>query len=355
MTKHLFGLIVTPYGPAANNRGENEGNITTLQKLLWKGDIHTTVSAEAIRWALRYYWEKTGNAVNRQWDEERYDHNWQDQTWAPWTSKEEEVRRQPTFIDDDVMGFMLAEAASTDGSDLVDELKKDRKALEEEFKKFSKDEQKSDQGKALKQRIKELNDKVKVMSEGTCDKRRGALEVTRAISLSPFAGDITFNAKSGTKTNTSLYGAEVHATRYQYGIALTPELLREQSRVLKVLNAIISLKDVGGNHSRFLFDFSPDSVVFRWTDDFAPRMLYGFNMNAEGEVSFPALVQKIKDGDIDAKELFIGGSIVHSLDEETMKALAGATISNGGGSGVKAAAEAVKKEIRKDLGLTEGA
>jgi len=355
MSKHLFGLIVTPYGPAANNRGENEGNITTLQKLLWKGDIHTTVSAEAIRWALRYYWEKTGNAVNRQWDEERYDHNWRDQTWAPWTSKDEEVRQQPTFIDDDVMGFMLAEAASADGSDLVDELKKERKALDEEFKKFSKDDQKSDQGRVLKQRIKELNDKVKVMSEGTCDKRRGALEVTRAISLSPFAGDITFNAKSGEKTNTSLYGTEVHATRYQYGIALTPELLRERSRVLNVLNAIISLKDVGGNHSRFLFDFSPDSVAFRWTDDFAPRMLYGFDMNAEGEVSFPALVQKVKDGDIDAKELFIGGSIVHSLDEETKKALAGATISNGGASGVKAAAEAVKKEIRKDLGLTEGA
>jgi len=56
MSKHLFGLIATPYGAAANNRGENEGNITTLQKLLWKGDVNTTVSAEAIRWALRYYW-----------------------------------------------------------------------------------------------------------------------------------------------------------------------------------------------------------------------------------------------------------------------------------------------------------
>ena len=60
MSKHLFGLIATQYGAAANNRGENEGNITTLQKLLWKGDVHTTVSAEAIRWALRYYWERGG-------------------------------------------------------------------------------------------------------------------------------------------------------------------------------------------------------------------------------------------------------------------------------------------------------
>ena len=52
MSKHLFGLVVTPYGTAANNRGENEGNITTLQKILWKNEVHTTVSAEAIRWAF---------------------------------------------------------------------------------------------------------------------------------------------------------------------------------------------------------------------------------------------------------------------------------------------------------------
>jgi len=292
--------------------------------------------------------------VNRQWDEERYDHNWRDQTWAPWTSKDEDVRKQATFIDDDVMGFMLAEAASTDGSDLLDELKKEKKGLDDEFKKLSKDDQKSDQGKALKQRIKDLNDKVKVMSEGTCDKRRGALEVTRAISLSPFAGDITFNAKSGEKTNTSLYGTEGHARRYQYGVALTPELLREGSRVFNVVDAIMSLRDVGGNHGRFLFDFSPDSVVFRWTDDFAPRMLYGFEMDAKGNVSFPALIEKIKDGDIDAKELFIGGSIVHSLDEETKKQLSGATISNGGKAGVNAAAEALKKQIKADMNL-EGA
>lgn len=57
MSLHIFGAIVTGHGCAANNRGETEGNITTLQKLLWKGQVHTTVSAEAIRWALRYYWQ----------------------------------------------------------------------------------------------------------------------------------------------------------------------------------------------------------------------------------------------------------------------------------------------------------
>jgi len=181
--------------------------------------------------------------------------------------------------------------------------------------------------------------------------RRGALEVTRAISLSPFEGDITFNAKSGEKTTTSLYGTEVHATRYQYGIALTPESLRNRSRIIKVVDAVIGLGEVGGNHSRFLFDFSPDSVVFRWTDDFAPRILYGFEMDAKGNVSFPALIQKIKDGDVNAKELFIGGAIVHLLDEETRNQLKDATISNGDKAGVKGAAEALKKQIKADLKL----
>ena len=222
MSKHLFGLIATQYGLAANNRGENEGNITTLQKLLWKGDVHTTVSAEAIRWALRAIIGKKRetpstvngmrkytimNGVTRAGDRGQADEN---------------VRGQPTFIDDDVMGFMLAEAANTEGSDVLDELKKEKKAIDDEFKPLSADEKKSDRGKSLRGHSKEIGDRIKVMSEGTCDKRRGALEVTRALSLSAFAGDITFNAKSGKKSNTSLYGTEVHATRYQYGIAALP-------------------------------------------------------------------------------------------------------------------------------------
>ncbi|MEH2062305.1 MAG: hypothetical protein V7K50_08500 [Nostoc sp.] len=52
---HLFGNILTSYGTAANNRGENEGNITPLQKLIWKGEVHTTISSEAIRWALQRF------------------------------------------------------------------------------------------------------------------------------------------------------------------------------------------------------------------------------------------------------------------------------------------------------------
>ncbi|MEH2404854.1 hypothetical protein [Nostoc sp.] len=106
---HLFGNILTSYGTAANNRGENEGNITSLQKLLWQGEVHTTVSSEAIRWALRYYWQNVGYPVNRRWDENAQpvaDHVWQDPNF-------DDIR----FIDDDILGFMQAEAAKVEASD----------------------------------------------------------------------------------------------------------------------------------------------------------------------------------------------------------------------------------------------
>jgi CRISPR-associated protein Cst2 len=314
MSKHLFGLIVTPHGTAANNRGETEGNITTLQKILWNGDVYTTVSAEAIRWAIRYTWQRSGMKVNRVWDEDENDHQWQDEDWLPWTDPTGKGKGKETYIDDDVLGFMLAEAGKTEGNEEENVVRK---------------------GPKKRTRVK-----------GTCDKRRGVLEVTRALSLTPFAGDITFNAKSGEKTSTSLYGTEVHATRYQYGFALTPESLREKSRALDVVDAVVALAEVAGNQSRFLYDFSPDSVIFRWTEDFAPRFLYGFTLDSERLTLREEVRHRISAGDIIANELIVGGTLAATPDGSALKSQ-GASVFNG----VKAAAEEVKKRVRSDLGF----
>lgn len=311
MSKHLFGLIVTPHGTAANNRGENEGNITTLQKILWNGEVHTTVSAEAIRWAIRYYWQRSGKKVNRVWHEETNDHKWQDEDWLPWTDPQGKGKGKETYIDDDVLGFMLAEAGKAEGNE-----------------------------------AEEGDGKKKRPVKGTCDKRRGALELTRALSLTPFTGDITFNAKSGEKTSTSLYGTEVHATRYQYGFALTPESLREKSHVLDVVDAVVDLAEVAGNQSRFLYDFSPDGVIFRLTDDFAPRFLYGFRLDSTGQLTLPEIMQRVNAGDITATELVVGGPIADLSDGKKLKEK-GAFVH----AGVKAAAEEAKRRIRESLKL----
>ena len=376
MSKHLFGLIVTPYGTAANNRGENEGNITTLQKILWKNEVHTTVSAEAIRWAYRYYWQKKdGDSVNRFWNQDTLDHEWRDQKWKGWSP---EAQDGIIYTDDDILGFMEALSASqeTDTAyaipmtqkDLTDEVDsaveegdpskeaKARKKLEDFEKNLEKLKTKWAELQATDSKDKAKSDSIaKEISKirksmglkGVTLNRKGALEVTRAISLLPFVGDITFNAKSGTKSNTSLYGTEVHATRYQYGIALTPESLREKARVLDVIDAVVNLAEVAGNQSRFLYDFAPDSVIFRWTDDFAPRFLYGFEMDSEANLSFADVLEKVRSGDIPANELFIGGKIINTLSDSEKELLNGASLHEG----VKAAANAVKEKIKTDLGV----
>jgi CRISPR-associated protein Cst2 len=302
MSLHIFANFVTPFGTAANNRAETEGNMTTLQKLLWMGDTHSTVSAEAIRFALRRR-IGGGEATNRTWDEDARNNAWKDWTFKGW-----ETDKGKTFIDDDLLGFMTAEAA--------------------------KEEAEGGTGK------------------GSANVRRAVLEVSRAVSLTPWPGDVTFNAASPGATpsaqkkgsNPVPYGTEVHATRYQYGIALTPERLRDKSRAAVALTALCQLGTVAGNHGRFLFDFSPESVVFRVTDDPAPRFLYCFATTDDGKtVDAPQLLDRVKEGDIDAKELVLGGSIAKTATGQKLQAL-GAFIGADGQSGVKGAmAEAVRQ------------
>ena len=185
MSLHVFANFVTPFGTAANNRAETEGNITTLQKLLWCGETHSTVSAEAIRFALR---RRLGasEATNREWDEGERANGWKDPDFKGW--KKESGN---TYIDDDLLGYMTAEAAKEEGA------------------------------------------------SGSANVRRAVLEVTRAVSLMPWPGDVTFNAASPGATpsaqkkgsNPVPYGTELHATRYQWrALPRSPEISRAQQR-----------------------------------------------------------------------------------------------------------------------------
>ncbi|HLN27214.1 MAG TPA: type I-B CRISPR-associated protein Cas7/Cst2/DevR [Gemmataceae bacterium] len=308
MSLHVFANFVTPFGTAANNRAENEGNITTLQKLLWMGETHSTVSAEAIRFALRRRLMGI-EPTNRRWDEDNRSNDWKDRKFEGWATEKGE-----TYVDDDLLGYMTAEAAKEEGE------------------------------------------------TGSANVRRAVLEVTRAVSITPWPGDVTFNAASPGATpsaskgenrskNPVPYGTEVHATRYQYGIALTPERLRDKSRAAKAIEALCQLGTVAGNHGRFLFDFSPDSVVFRITDDPAPRFLYCFETADDGKtVEALQLRERVEDGDISPKELVLGGTIAKSETAKKLQAL-GAFIGTNGQAGVKGAmAEAVRR-INSKLGI----
>lgn len=265
MTQHLFGTVLTHQSVASNNRGEVEaGNLSTLQKILRDGELYSTVSSEAIRYAIRESWlaEPINRKVN-QGNADGSDSTWQDKEFAD--------ENATKYLDDDVLGYMNANARKN---------------------------------------------------------RRGRLEIGRAISVTPWLGTISAHyASPGSNPNDKPdpktkrfeprpYAVEVHHTRYQYTFALTPEslLADKRSRTEKTLLAIQNLRRAAGNHSRFLFDFAPEAIVLRWTPDPAPRIMFCFEQSEDGRLSLEKLVARTKGGDIDPKDDYIAVGTAEKID-----------------------------------------
>ncbi|MFN4278932.1 type I-B CRISPR-associated protein Cas7/Cst2/DevR [Thermosynechococcus sp.] len=286
MTTHLFATIVTATLIAANNRGEGDGStLSTLQKITRGNDQYTTVSAEAIRWALREYFQ---NHYEQQTN----------RTFNPETDKysfKKENFNAEEYIDDDLFGYMDAKK----GKD----------------------------------------------NENATTKRRGALEVSRAISLDPYWGDIAFGSKGGEKGKTSIHMTEMHYTAYQYTIALTPNSLKQPARALLALDAIAAVQHVGGNHARFLYDFSPESIVIRMTDDPSPWIMDVFERVGES-VGCPRLVRLVQVGDVKADELIVGGEIADTSYGGQLEDLKVQVY-----RGVKETINEAKKRLKEKLGI----
>lgn len=263
MTQHLFATVVTGTAVAANNRGEGDGStLSTLQKITFGNEQFTTVSAEAIRWGLREYLQNLDPLqVNRTFDAEVKggSYEYKDETFSA-----------DKYIDDDLFGFMNAKKGSKD--------------------------------------------------EDATVKRRGAVEVTRAISLDPFLGDVSFGSRGGQKDRTSIYGNEMHLTAYQYSLALTPASLKQPARAALLLDAMAAVRHVGGNHARFLYDFTPESIVLRVTADPAPWILNCFERQGQA-IDCSRLVALATAGDVDAKEIILGGAIAATPSADQLKKL----------------------------------
>lgn len=313
---YLFGTLLTHYGSASLNHGQRKGNISPLQKCQWHDKLHSTVNADAIRWALRYYWQLMGYPVNRIWDADIFDNHFTDENFDP-------VR----FIDDDVLGFMKAEAAKEEvieGENPISSVIDDNPVIEK---------------KRLKQiKGKKSQDKPK----GDSIQRLGVLGVNRAISLIPYNGTITFNSKSGEKDRTSLHFLEYHNTRYQYVFALDPNHLKNKNRILPVIDALMSIRKVGGHNNVSCYDFGCESFVLRWTQKMTSEIFYCFEQSRSEPQINADLLGEIEAGDIKAQELWIGGKIA----KNTM--IDGANISRGK---EKVVAD-LKQVIAKDLNLT---
>lgn len=309
MSWHLHGTVLTAQGTAANNRGDTEGLKSTLQKIYRNGEPYTTVSAEAIRYALR---EHLQNHEERDPNGERLS---QLQAELDRTSKR----------------FKEAQASPADNDKQaqkrIQNLEQQKGKLEQEVA-IAKQEVRPDVAIRLNRWMPDhrsnkwhdehftqwkdfIDDDVLGFmhaTEGTS--HRGILEICRAISTTPWRGEVIVNYAT-PRSNPAIssddpipYAIEVHHTRYQYSFSMTPEhLARDAYRRTKwMLEALLNIRRVGGNHAHFLFDFSPEAIVLRWTHDPAPRIVYCFDEGEYGELSLRRLKARVDKGEIKSRE-----------------------------------------------------
>jgi CRISPR-associated protein Cst2 len=289
-TNYLYGTVLTGEAVAANNRGENIGNTTTLQKVFVKDDLHTSVSAESIRFAIRYRFQLEKLNVNRSFDGTKLSYVNEKRTgWDPGGD---------VFVDDDLMGFMDAAAAAVEREeeDVADE-------PEPVAAQAGAKPGKGGRGKAK--------------PKGKTTKRPSPLALGRAMSLRPYRGELSYNAVSGEKEKgkLSLYGAEMHTTEYQYSFGLNLDDVVDKRNVGHLVSAIADPPPVAGNHARFAYDFSPASIVLRVTHAHSSRIQNCFEHDGTSHTfSAQRLVERVESGDVPANELIIGGLLAATAE-----------------------------------------
>jgi CRISPR-associated protein Cst2 len=319
-TNYLYGTILTGEAVAANNRGDNIGNTTTLQKVFHQDDLHSSVSAEAIRFAIRYRFqlELQDSQVNRKYNLDTGKVKYKDDKWTDWRPSDE------VFVDDDLMGFMNAAAA--------------KKEREEEDAEGQVSGEENNAPKSSKKKPK-----------GKAYKRTSPLAVGRAVSLRPYRGELSFNCtvrkedEKGNATGLSLYNAEMHTTEYQYSFGLNLNDVINKANIGYLIDAVVDPPPVAGNHSRFAYDFSPSSVVLRVTNAHSSKIQNCFEHDEESRsYTVERLIHRVESGDVPADELIVGGELTTTAEGKKLESL-GVKVFHG----VKAAANEARTRIAK--------
>jgi CRISPR-associated protein Cst2 len=339
---HLHGNVLTEYGLASNNRGRNEGNLSTLQKIHWKGKQHTTVSAESIKAALRWLWQEQGlsSSLNRNVNYEDSDNIYHFKAYD---------FNPDLYMDDDLLGYFKAEKAqknpspnqedetkSGDPEQQVDESAQKAKSKPKSKKKETEFESQEDVITKATQ-VDGYLPKPKGKGIG----RKGALDMNKAISTTPYDADVIHSASGGKKDSNALYSSQCHSTHYQYCFSMTPNHLKDPKRVFYVLDGVNSLHRVGGSHSNWLYDFSPNSLILRWTHDSCSRHLYSIDAKNNETVTASKLLKRMKSGWIDPKEVWIAGDLAEGFEMEGVHLF----------ENPAAAIEDIKQKMRRDLEL----
>ncbi len=284
---HLHGNILTEYGLASNNHDRNIGNLLPLPKIHWKGQIHTTVSAEAIKFAMRRFWQEQKLSLNRTVNDENPDdiYHYKDANFNP-----------NLYVDDDVMGYLKIEKAQK-----ISQSNRDRETTSDDI------DLQSDDSPAKEEYLPK--------PKGKGIPRKGALDMSRAISTTPYDRDVLHSAYGGKKDIASLHSAQFHSTHYQYCFSITPDSLKVRERIFNVLEGINSLRRVGGSNSGCLYDFSPNSLILRWTHDSCSRHLYSIDAKHD-DPTCPKLLKRMQNGRIDPTEVWIAGDLAEGFEME---------------------------------------
>lgn len=309
-TNYIYGTILTSEAVAANNRGDNIGNTTTLQKVFHQDDLHTSVSAEAIRFAIRYRFQLEGMSVNRSYDSDTGKLSFEDEKRTTWNPGGD------VFIDDDLMGFMDAAAAQQE---------QEEEGAEEGVEKV------------------EGSPKKKAKAKGKTTKRQSPLAIGRAVSLRPYRGELSFNCVSGEKEKgkLSLYNAEMHTTEYQFSFGLNLNDVVSKGNIGHLIEAIVDPPPVAGNHSRFAYDFSPSSVVLRVTNAHSSKIQNCFEHDEESRsYTVERLIHRVESGDVPSGELIVGGELAATAEGKKLESLGVKVF-----PGVKAAANEARQRI----------
>jgi CRISPR-associated protein Cst2 len=338
---HLHGNILTEYGLASNNRGRNEGNLSILQKIHWRGKQHTTVSSEAIRAALRYFWQEQGlsSSLNRNvnYEDPENIYSYKDYNFDP-----------DLYIDDDILGYFKFEKAQknpaiSQGTEITSaNLKQDVTKSAKKTKSKSQSKQQETEVDNNEYITTEIAPDVEYLPKpkGKGIPKKGALDMSKAISTTPYDLNVLHSAYGGKKDSNALYSAQCHSTHYQYCFSMTPNHLKDPNRVFHVLDGINSLNRVGGSHSRWLYDFSPNSLILRWTHDPCSRHLYSIDAKHD-DPTCPKLLKRMQNGRIDPTELWIAGDLADGFKMEGVHLF----------ENPAEAIEDLKQKMRRDLEL----
>lgn len=259
---YIHGTVLTHFGMAANNMGEVTGNTREIQKIIWNedGTTRVVVSSDSIRTAIRHHLHLAGHELTRKFDDGG--------GYSVAADSHKTVQDCPK-IDDDLMGYMYTP------------------------------------------------------SKTEAIKRKSPFDVANAVSISPYSGQSAFRCNfMRMNGNPMPFDVENLTTRFRYSFSIHVGSVLVLEHVKALMQAIGTLSRVGGNHSRFLFDFSPESIVLRVSVDPALKIMDAFDLAAECEPEpngCKKLVRRVKAGNVDGSELFVAGLIVDSKDSNPLR------------------------------------